>query len=112
MHNALVARATLDPSLRAACDVCEGRTTTRTVGPDRVSTVDTPCPRCRGRGWNPRREVPDAPRYSFGSDNNGGIHLAVDAQPLLRLSRDELLAMLREADRAPTGPNVKRTTSC
>lgn len=53
IHAAAVARAEVDPTLRVTCDVCEGRTTTRTVGPDRVSTINTPCPRCRGRGWRP-----------------------------------------------------------
>jgi len=52
-HAEAVARAEADPSLRVACDVCEGRTTTRTVGPDGVTAINTPCPRCRGRGWRP-----------------------------------------------------------
>lgn len=53
IHAAAVARAEADASLRVTCDVCEGRATTRTVGPDGATAIDTPCPRCRGRGWRP-----------------------------------------------------------
>lgn len=38
------------------------------------------------------------PKYSYGSDHAGGIYLAVADAPTLRLTRDELAAMLREAD--------------
>ena len=48
-----VALAESDPARREVCDVCGGRTTTRTIGHDGVSVIDTPCPRCRGRGWRP-----------------------------------------------------------
>ena len=104
IHAAAVARADADASLRITCDVCGGRTTTRTEvrTPGGVSVIDALCPRCRGRGWRPVENVPASTRYSYGSDNAGGIHLAVDAAPLLRLSRAELLAMLAEADRAPS----------
>lgn len=59
-HAAAVARAEVDPGLRSVCDVCEGRTTTLTVGPDRATPIATPCPRCRGRGWLPDKGDPAA----------------------------------------------------
>lgn len=65
------------------------------------------------RGWldrvtaTPRSPAPTGgaavvlsePRHSYGSDGEGGIYFAVDEAPSVRLTRQELRAMLAEADR-------------
>lgn len=54
------------------------------------------------RGWLDRvtaAVVLSEPRHSYGSDGEGGIYFAVDEAPSVRLTRQELRAMLAEADR-------------
>lgn len=70
-HAVAVALAAIDPTHRVTCDVCEGRTTTRTVGIQ--GTVNTPCPRCRGCGWRPVESDPAAAAHvSVHTDGVGG----------------------------------------
>lgn len=68
-HAVAVARAEGDLSLRVTCDVCEGRTTTRTLGPDGATPIATPCPRCRGRGWRPDGGDPAASPHVDAAHN-------------------------------------------